>query len=330
MGGGSMAEELITEKVIAILGGDRREESLLPELVASGFAVRVFGLPGELLTEDVVLCERPEEAVSGADVILLPLAGVNGEGYLYAPFMPPTVIDERVLAKATVGIPVIAGVASEYLRRVCEDCGAELYEVAELDEIALPNAVLTAEGALLVTMQETDISIDGMTALVLGFGRVGSALAERLKSLGARVTVVNRGGERLKSARAKGYRAYPLSWLWEEESRLSGFDVVYNTIPAVMLGREELLRLRGNAGGNTLILDLASGQGGVDWEAAEEIGLRALHLPGLPGKVAPVSAGKILGRAYPEIINRILAENKFLGNRFDENKADVREAVEGR
>ena len=45
---------------------------------------------------------------------------------------------------------------------------------------------------------------------------------------------------------------------------------------------------------DTLIIDLASKPGGVDFEAAKELGLHVVWALSLPGRVAPVSAGIII------------------------------------
>ncbi len=293
--------EIMGEKVVALLGGDKRELALLAALKSAGFSMRVYGLPAASLPGGVMSFASPAEAVRGAELLLLPLPGVSENGRLHAPFAPQTILDETVLAGMPPQTPVMVGVASAYLRGLCERCGLRLCEVAELDEVAIPNAVPTAEGALLATMQETDITIDGMRALVLGFGRVGEALAARLRALGAEVIVSNRGAARFAGAARQGYAIYPWGSL---EDILPKCDVVYNTVPAPVLDRTKLLMLQRDA----LVIDLASGSGGTDFAAAADIGIKALHLLSLPGKVAPVSAGRLLGRVYPHIINGLLAE----------------------
>jgi dipicolinate synthase subunit A len=57
-----------------------------------------------------------------------------------------------------------------------------------------------------------------------------------------------------------------------------------------------------------LIIDLATQPGGTDFEAANAFGLKAILAPGLPGKVAPVSAGKILADVIPKLIIRELSK----------------------
>lgn len=42
------------------------------------------------------------------------------------------------------------------------------------------------------------------------------------------------------------------------------------------------------------ILDIASGDGGVDYAAARKMGVQAVKLPGLPGKYAPYTSARII------------------------------------
>ena len=128
------------------------------------------------------------------------------------------------------------------------------------------------------------ITIHGARVLILGFGRVGRALAPRLQALGARVTVAARRYEAMAWAESMGLGAERLddlgAWLW-------GCDLVVNTIPALVLGERELTLIRQDC----LILDLASKPGGVDYPAAERLGRRVVWALSLPGKTAPASAG---------------------------------------
>lgn len=44
----------------------------------------------------------------------------------------------------------------------------------------------------------------------------------------------------------------------------------------------------------TLVIDLASKPGGVDFEGAAQLGVKVIWALSLPGKVAPVTSGKII------------------------------------
>jgi dipicolinate synthase subunit A len=57
-----------------------------------------------------------------------------------------------------------------------------------------------------------------------------------------------------------------------------------------------------------LIIDLATQPGGTDFEAANALGIKAILAPGLPGKVAPLFAGRILADVIPRLIISELAK----------------------
>ena len=56
---------------------------------------------------------------------------------------------------------------------------------------------------------------------------------------------------------------------------------------------------------DTVIIDLASKPGGVDFEAAKELGLNVIWALSLPGKVAPITAGKIITDTILNIIGEL-------------------------
>jgi len=74
--------------------------------------------------------------------------------------------------------------------------------------------------------------------------------------------------------------------------------VIFNTIPALVLTGKVLERIPAG----TLILDLASAPGGVDFQKAASIGIKAVLAPGIPGKVAPKTAGRILAKVIIDLL----------------------------
>ena len=54
--------------------------------------------------------------------------------------------------------------------------------------------------------------------------------------------------------------------------------------------------------GDALLLELASPPGGFDPQLAQNIGLRTIAAPGLPGKSAPRSAAQLLRQTAAEIM----------------------------
>ena len=52
----------------------------------------------------------------------------------------------------------------------------------------------------------------------------------------------------------------------------------------------------------TLIIDLASAPGGVDYETAEKLGIKAILASALPGKVAPDTCAEYLQKFVYKVI----------------------------
>ena len=149
------------------------------------------------------------------------------------------------------------------------------------------NAPPTAEGALQIALEELPITLHDARVLVIGFGRLGKALAPRLRALGAHVWVSARRYEQRAAAQGMGLGSEGVDRLpdW-----LCSYDLVFNTVPAPVLGVEELAALKEGA----LVIDLASRPGGVDLDAAATLGVRVIWALSLPGKVAPVTAGRYI------------------------------------
>jgi dipicolinate synthase subunit A len=82
---------------------------------------------------------------------------------------------------------VYSGVAKFYLKNLCAELAIDLIELLSRDDVAIYNSISTAEGALLMAIQHTDITIHGSRCMVLGLGRIGLTLADMLHRLGAYV-----------------------------------------------------------------------------------------------------------------------------------------------
>ena len=148
-----------------------------------------------------------------------------------------------------------------------------------------------------IAMEELPITLHRARVLVLGFGRLGKLAAHRFAALGAKVSVAARKWADLAWAEAYGYGAERIDQLggW-----LCAYDLVINTVPSRVLGAGDLADLKPGC----LVVDLASKPGGVDLEAASQMGVRVIWALSLPGKVAPVTAG----RAIRDTIYHILHE----------------------
>lgn len=171
------------------------------------------------------------------------------------------------------------------------------------ETLAIANAVYTAEGALGLLLGATPDALWGARLVLIGYGRIARALAPRLQALGVRLTVAARSPAARAMAAALGTEAAPLEAL----PRLAKTaDFLVNTVPAPVVDRTVL----DAAPPRVYILDLASAPGGVDWQSARQLGLRAQDAPGLPGRCCPVAAGKAIGRTVLEFLHRSQEEER--------------------
>ena len=279
---------------IWVVGGDQRQAALAGLLAEDGHTVHTFALDrAEGLT-----CETSLEEADRADCVVLPLPAMGERGHLNAPLSEEEYSLTWVLDFLQPGQLVCAGMVNRELAAAAEPRGLRLEDYFAREELAVANAVPTAEGAIQIALEELPITLHGARALVIGYGRLGKALAQRLDGLGARVTVAARSWEALAWAQTRGLATEHTGQLtpW-----LCSYDLVVNTAPARLLGREQLAALRPGA----LVIDLASKPGGVDFEAAAQLGVKAVWALSLPGKVAPVSAGGYMKTAIYHIMDEL-------------------------
>lgn len=188
----------------------------------------------------------------------------------------------------------IGGVIGRSVKKIAEVRGIRAYDFFEMEEVAVKNAIPTAEGAIQTAMQESIRTLFGSRVLVLGYGRCGKILANMLKGIGADVAVTYRNERDNAYIKAYGYKAINLS---EIQSYIADFDFVFNTIPAEILNNQVLKKMNRS----TIIIDLAQAPGGTSFNYARDLNIKALYCPGLPGRVAPYTAAEILKEAVLNI-----------------------------
>jgi dipicolinate synthase subunit A len=82
---------------------------------------------------------------------------------------------------------------------------------------------------------------------------------------------------------------------------LPKMNIVFNTIPQMILNKELLKSINSNC----IIIDIASKPGGVDLDAAKELGVKVISAMGLPGKIAPVTAAMVIRDTIYNIIEEL-------------------------
>ena len=266
------------QEKFAVIGGDRRLTALAQALTEDGFAVSTYAVEG-FAGGDL------EAALRGASVAALPLPSFDAAGDLIAQ-SGARVRAADIAALLTPGMRVFGGKLGAEAA-ILAGSGAAVIDYLGLEQLTAANAVPTAEGTIQIAMERLPVTIQGCCALVIGWGRIGKILARKLALLGADVTVSARRGADAAMIAALGMQDEITGRFCHG---LSQYDLIVNTVPVRVLGRELLASARPDC----LIIDLASKPGGVDFDAAAQLGRETVQALSLPGRVAPVSAGRLL------------------------------------
>lgn len=285
---------------IGILGGDMRQIALAKRLSEMGFETAVWGLPVEADLGEAVRCGDWQNAVTGSRAVILPLPaspdGVRVNAPLTCGFELRVSHLMNVLAADTL---LVGGKFDFGIREAAKENNIPLLDYFECEELQIKNAVPTAEGAIEIAMRELPITLFGARALVCGYGRIGKVLGGLLRGIGADVAISARRAEDLAMATVNGLTAVRFGTdAYHGVAKKA--DVIFNTVPAKIIDRtilQELERCR-------LVIDLASGKGGVDIAAANACGIKTIHALSLPGKVAPFTAGEIICDCVVELLVR--------------------------
>lgn len=287
---------------ICMLGGDTREVMLAEALVDLEVDLRLVGFPLQGKLRKAAHFTNPTEAAQNCRAVIAPMSNTDLAGNITSrpDQSPEPIFLPDVLAAVAPQTPLLIGVAKPVIRQLVARYGLRLIETASIDEIAVLNSIPTAEGAIQVAMEETAVTIHDSECLVIGLGRCGTAIVQRLIALGARVTAAARSPGDLARAVVMGAKPLELRNI----STQTDFDVIFNTVPALVLDRSYLRHLSPQ----TVIIDIASSPGGTDFEAAQQQGIKAIHALSLPGKVAPITAGQILVRSIPRLLENLLGE----------------------
>jgi len=285
------------KKTFLIAGGDLRFVTLADNL-AKQHTVYAVGFDQNAMTsEKAWLTDRITDMNVRVDYIVLPLP-VSADGVtVNTPYSSNSLpIESLVPVIKEKGI-VFGGMIAPDIKKIFEDKGITVADYAKREEFAVLNAVATAEGAIQVAMEELATTLSGQKILILGAGRIAKVLIDMLSGFHADVTVAARKCSDLAWARVYGCKAVHIDNM---NKAIAEADIIFNTVPAVILSAEKLKLISSNS----LVIDLASKPGGVDFDTAGSLGIKAIWLLSLPGKVAPVTSGKVIA----ETIKNILSE----------------------
>ncbi len=274
-------------KTISVIGGDMRQLYMIESLKKHGYNVKYFGF--DKINNDGA--KSLQNAIMGADAVILPLPSTTDGVYVNAPFYTGKITINEIIEKSN-SVKVFLGGKLDLIK---DKIKTKCIDYIDCEEVSVMNAIPTAEGAIEIAINELPCTVFKMNTLITGYGRVAKALASRLKALGANVTVAARKCSDLAWIEESGYTPLCFKNLLES---LNGFDCIFNTVPVRLFNKPELLNISSEA----VIIDLASKPGGVDMDEASLLNKKVIWALSLPGKVAPKTSGEIIAKTVIRIV----------------------------
>jgi dipicolinate synthase subunit A len=198
---------------------------------------------------------------------------------------------------------IILGQADDGLRAAAAACGLRL-EVYENDtELFRLRGPAIVEGVLGQAIANTEVTIHAAAVGVVGHGNIGRLLTRTLVLLGADVHLFARNPIQRADAYAAGANPHPLT---ELRTLAPSLTMLFSTVPTRVVDRDVLAAMRAPA----LVMDIAAPPGGVDLDAARELGHRAVWARGM-GRRAPITVG---ASQWSGIARRIMAAEARLAD----------------
>ena len=310
------------KKTFGVAGGGQRAAELVRLLKQDGYTVSAYGVatleqppesaetleqppesvrtPGQPLESAGTPKQAPEsvgtlEQVLSADAVILPVPLFGADGKFHCPGASLTA--GELLSHFRAGQAVFAGLIPEDVASQARRAGVSMADYMKQEPMAIENAAATADAALCLTVTRTRETLAGKRCMVLGFGRIGKLLCQRLRGMGAEVTAAARNPNDRAWIRVFGLHALDTACL---AGSLSPFHIVYNTIPAPLLDSELLRELPDDC----FLMDLAS-RPCVDTEAVSRHGVAYLWARGLPGRIVPRGAAAILRDTVCQLLREL-------------------------
>lgn len=297
---------------ILLAGGDLRQARLANRFASEqNTDVYALGLNQTFLNPDILslsVGEKDAEKIAHADYLILPMPAMEDAIYINAPFSETgrKWKAEDILKLLPKTATVFAGKVTTELQALLTRYELRWYDYLEREELAVFNAEATSEGTLQILMEELPVTIKGLSVLITGSGRIAKILRRQLLALGAKVAVTARKKSDLAWIEIDGCDPIPIT---ELPKVIGDYEVIINTVPAKILEEALLKKLDSE----TLVVDLASKPGGVDFNTASSLGIKTIWALSLPGKVAPITSGDIIYQTICNIINenREAGENSY-------------------
>lgn len=301
-----MPENELYGRVVAVVGGDLRMLEHMRGARAAGATVQHYGsVPGAAEAAGRPQAASLKDAVKGAKIISCPIPGVGTDGSLFAKYTDEKLLmTPDVLRGAAPGALMFTYCDTPQLIEWAKGTPVEVIGYGEDDALCILHAIPTAEGAIKLAIEHTDVTLLGMPVLCFGLGRIGMSVAQAFDAMKARVTLTARNPAQLARAEAMGLDTIPLSNLLGHPDQLKRFALLVSSSSGRVVTREIIAHTRPDA----VIMDLCSPPGSVDFDAAKQLNRKVVW-----GRAQAASAPRSAGEHEWQVLMRFVRERMQLG-----------------
>lgn len=280
---------------VLILGGDLRYLEVIKHLSINN-QVDVVGYSNCI--DKVNNFSIDSIDVSKYDVIVFPVGGVTIDNYIKCRFSNLIKISDDFLVNSKDDVLIFSGVSTPSLDKILNKAGRTCYYFMNDKDLISKNVIPTVEGIIADIIINTEITLKDSNVTVFGYGNIGGVLVDYLRMLGANVSVaVVDSSDKLKldSLGVDCFYSYDVN---ELVKHISSNDIIINTVPATIID-DSLIKYINR---DSYVLDIASHPHGISREVLDTLFIKNKLYLGIPGKVAPITSGKILTKKINEVM----------------------------
>lgn len=190
---------------------------------------------------------------------------------------------------------LVSGAINKNVIDKLEENNIDVIDIMNYEEFSIKNAQATAEGAIRKALEMTDFTLNNSNILILGYGRIGKCLARILEGFGTKIYCEARKKRDIAIIKSMGYNEVDLK---DIDTVLSKADVIFNTIPSMILDKKRIELLKRDV----CVIDLASAPGGVDFEELYKRKINTCWYLAVPSKDSPYSAAQYIKETIDDII----------------------------
>lgn len=279
---------------ISIIGGDLRTVKLIKLLAQDKNKIKAWGfekceelLDFEKKNDNLKIHNNLDEALQN-QIIIGPTPFTKDRKYICTQYTNQKLEIQTLANKIRDKLLIGGSVPAEILEQI------ETIDILKDERLVILNAISTVEGTIEIAIKETQKNLYNSNILIIGYGRIGKILVDRLTAFKANVYCSARGKD-ITWIEAYGSKSIKYE---ELNKKIDMFDIIINTVPVLILNKKRLELLNKN----TLLIDVASAPGGIDFEVARQLNIKTIWALGIPGKIAPISSAEYIKETIYNII----------------------------